>query len=361
MHTAHAPRDYATSPQWYDGRFRNAAPVSVLRTYESERFSLWDFMFRKPANTQPHGAIPLLPLTPAQLAEAPDHSLWRLGHSTLLLKLGGRFFLTDPVFCRRASPLQWLGPRRFHAPPITLRELPPIEAAILSHDHYDHLDRSAIRTLARKTARFVVPLGVGARLRRWDVAADRIRELDWWQDTTVADVRLTCTPAQHFSGRTPFDRNTTLWCSWMIEHAGRRVFFSGDGGYSEGFAQIRSRIGAPDIACIENGAYNAAWPDVHMPPEGTLQAHLDLGARWLLPIHNGTFDLAMHAWTDPLDRITALAAAHDVSLATPRIGERFDLDAPQTGQAWWRGVDRETTSGMPRPRKRCRLAQSPST
>ena len=233
----------------------------------------------------------------------------------MLLRLRGGWWLTDPVFSERASPVQFPGPKRFHAPPISLAELPPLRGVILSHDHYDHLDHRAIKALASKTEVFLSPLGVGDRLAAWGVSADRIRQFDWWQDVEIDGLRLTATPAQHFSGRSLADSNRTLWSSWVIEDDELRVFFSGDSGYFDGFAEIGRRFGPFDLTLMETGAYDPQWPYVHMQPTETVQAHQDLRGRWLLPIHNGTFDLAMHAWDDPFQQV---ALARRAASRSPR-------------------------------------------
>lgn len=279
----------------------------------------------------------------AELDATVDGSLFRLGHSTLLLKLAGSWWLTDPVFSERASPLPFAGPKRFHAPPVALADLPPIRGVILSHDHYDHLDRAAIKALVPLVELFLAPLGVGDRLLAWGVPPGKVRQLDWWQGIEAGGLRLTATPAQHFSGRGLHDGNRTLWCSWVIESAELKLFFSGDSGYFDGFAEIGRRYGPFDLTMLETGAYNEHWPYVHMHPQQTLQAHRDLGGRWLLPIHNGTFDLAMHAWYEPFERILELATEHGVRVSTPMMGERIDLQAPHAGRRWWREVvDSET-------------------
>ena len=326
------------SPQRRDGKFHNVAPRQSPGFFKTLGIA-WYALTQKPDTTVPRAPIPVQRLDAAALAAAPDASLFRLGHSTLLLKLAGEFWLTDPVFSERASPVQWAGPKRFHAPPISIAELPPIKGVILSHDHYDHLDHAAVLELAPKVEMFITPLGVGDRLIAWGIPASKVRQLDWWQQTSLAGVRLVATPAQHFSGRGLSDGDRTLWASWVILAGDLRLFFSGDTGYHAGFKTIGERFGPFDVTLMETGAYDAQWPDVHMQPEQTLQAHLDLQGRWLMPVHNGTFDLALHAWHEPFDRIHALAQAHGVPLATPGMGERLSLAQPQAGQRWWLDVE----------------------
>jgi L-ascorbate metabolism protein UlaG (beta-lactamase superfamily) len=322
------------------GLFRNHAPVQREGVRKMLRI-MWNMIFHKPRNTRPASPIPVQGLTLADLMAAPNHSVYRLGHSTLLLKMQGKFWITDPVFAERASPVQWAGPKRFHQPPISIDELPAIEAVILSHNHYDHLDYQAVLKLADKTNVFLTPLGVGDTLIKWGIDASKVRQFDWWQGTEVAGIRFVATPSQHFSGRGLFDGNSSLWASWVMIDGDTRIFFSGDTGYFDGFKRIGEQFGPFDLTLMETGAYNVEWPHVHMQPEETLQAHIDLKGRWLLPIHNGTFDLAMHAWHEPFDRILALAWERSVSITTPQMGEVFNLTQPQRGSAWWLGVEGE--------------------
>lgn len=332
------PATHEQSPQYSGGRFHNPKPREPNGAWKMVQI-LWRMATQTPPTTVPVQPIPVRPLTRAELLAAPDQSLWRLGHSTMLLKLDGAFWLTDPVFSERASPFSFMGPKRFHAPPLTIAELPPIKGVLLSHDHFDHLDQAAIEQLAPKVEHFVAPLGVGDRLIGWGVPAAKVRQLDWWQGTAVDGVQLWATPAQHFSGRGLTDGNSTLWASWVIMAGGARIFFSGDTGYFDGFKAIGERFGPFDLTLIETGAYDAQWPDVHMQPEESLRAHQDVRGHHLMPIHNGTFDLALHPWTEPFERITALAAHAGVPLMAPVMGERVDIRAPALSAHWWRAVE----------------------
>ncbi|WP_246312000.1 MBL fold metallo-hydrolase [Pseudaquabacterium terrae] len=330
----------ASSPQrGSDGLYRNLDNPQALPSQDS--WTIWRrFLFARKEGTVPVDPIPVRRLDRAAL-DALDpgaNHLIRLGHSSHLLKLHGRYWLIDPVFSERASPVQWAGPKRFHPPPLALADVPAIEGLILSHDHYDHLDVATIETLRERVQRYFVPLGVGARLREMGVAPERIEEFDWWQQGRHGAIGLTATPAQHFSGRSLWDRNSTLWASWVIDSGGQRIFYSGDSGYFAGFRQIGERFGGFDIAMMENGAYDAYWPSVHMTPEEAVQAFKDLRGKLLYVVHNSTFDLAFHTWRDPLERIAALAERESLPLATPEIGEVLTLGRPRENRQWWKGL-----------------------
>jgi L-ascorbate metabolism protein UlaG (beta-lactamase superfamily) len=287
--------------------------------------------------------IPVQPLTAEQLTQDKFDAVYRLGHSTILLRIDHEFILIDPVFSDRASPVQWFGPKRFHQPPISIADLPNIKAVIISHDHYDHLDKDAIKILDQKVEYFITPLKVGQHLRDWGIDDAKITELDWWQTTEIDTLKFTATPAQHFSGRGLFDKDETLWASWVIEGWESKVYFSGDSGYFGGFKEIGSRLGPFDLTLIETGAYNELWPDIHMFPEQSLQVHLDLQGDAMMPIHNGTFDLSLHNWYEPFERITELAADNYVTLLTPKFGEAVNIQTPKqlqktqekTAVNWW--------------------------
>lgn len=345
-HSAESP--YASSAQFSEDRFRNpqAIPENSLSTMGR---ILWRYITEKRAEAIPASPIPVEPLTRKQLLNDRDNqdALYRLGHSSILMTLNNRFWLIDPVFSDRASPFSWAGPERFHKPPVAIDNLPEITGVIISHDHYDHLDRQTIEHLKTQTERFFVPLGVGKHLEKWGVDEHRITELDWWQAFRHADVTITATPAQHFSGRGLTDSNRTLWASWVIQTEQSSVFYSGDSGYFDGFKEIGRRYGPFDLTIMENGAYDTMWQEVHMLPEQTLQAHTDVRGKALLPVHNSTFDLAFHDWHEPLNRLAALAEKKSIPLITPRIGQRVTLSNSHHYQKqWWLSPVTPETSGL---------------
>jgi L-ascorbate metabolism protein UlaG (beta-lactamase superfamily) len=288
--------------------------------------------------------VPRRPLGPfradaaALAAPVPAAALratW-LGHSTVLLEVDGRRFLTDPVWSARASPSPLVGPKRFFAPPLALADVPPLDGIILSHDHYDHLDPGAVRALAGRTARFYCPRGVGAHLRRWGVPAAKVSELTWWDEVAVADdFKLTATPARHFSGR-GLGRDGTLWASWVLQGPRHRVFFGGDSGpFDEAFRQIGERFGPFDLVLLEIGAADVEWADIHLGPDEALRAHQLLGGGPLLPLHWGTFNLALHAWRQPVQRLLE-AAAPTVPLLLPAPGQRVEVARGALSSQWWK-------------------------
>ncbi|WP_420807925.1 MBL fold metallo-hydrolase [Amycolatopsis antarctica] len=326
------PRLLERSPRFHDGRFRNAPQPPRPPLPNDEPFTVRDFLSGGAAR-RPPGRIPLVP----QAADRPVdglHITW-YGHASTLVEIEGRRLLLDPVWGERPSPVQFVGPRRMHPAPHRLEELPRLDAIVISHDHYDHLDRDAVRLLLRdQQAPFVTALGVGAHLRRWGVPESRIVELDWSESTEIAGVRITAAPGQHFSGRL-FTRNNTLWASWVLAGPSRSVFYTGDSGYFDGYAAIGEQYGPFDATLVQIGAYNASWPDIHMTPEEGVATHRDVRGGVLIPVHWGTFNLALHPWGEPADRVWREAKAHEVVLAVPRPGERIDVDQPPAVDGWW--------------------------
>ena len=293
--------------------------------------------WRNEARTEPEQKVPRVDGLSQRLQTPPPDDLrvsW-IGHSTMLIELEGRRFLTDPVFSHRASPVSWLGPARFLPPALALDELPPIDAVVISHDHYDHLDLASIEFLHDQGAIFFAPLGVGEHLEYWGVAADRIVEMDWWQEATLHGIRVACLHSRHFSERGVFDRDLTLWASWALIGDRRRVFFSGDTALTPEFLTIGETYGPFDIAMLESGAYNAAWADFHLGPEQAVDAHIMVRGRLMIPIHWGTFSLALHAWTEPAERLMVDAKERGVHLVIPKVGESVGPNTPATTEPWW--------------------------
>jgi len=330
------------SPQFEDGRFVNSERSPVITAMDAA--SVLRAWLSRDERGHPAGPVPLVSNGHAPEAAADLAATW-YGHASAIVEVDGHRVLLDPVWGDRVSPSPTVGPRRMHPPPIPIEDLPPVDAVLISHDHYDHLDLPTVRSLLRtQGAPFVVPLGIGAHLRRWGVPESRIIELDWGQHTDVGQLRLICTQARHFSGRL-FTRDNTLWASWVIRGPSQRVYFGGDTGYTAGFADIAREHGPFGLTLLPIGAYGAQWPHIHMNPEEAVQAHLDLGGDVLLPIHWATFDLAFHAWAEPVERLCIAAAEAGVALAVPRPGERITNAEPPPFKDWWSALAR---SDLPR-------------
>jgi len=327
------------SPNYRDGVFHNLEPASALRLDTEENRLILFEIFSSRSRSLPGAEIPM-----ADVAEdsgaAPLSATW-LGHATALVEVDGYRILTDPVWSERCSPARSIGPRRLHPPPLPVESLPALDAVVISHDHHDHLDMPSVQNLARtQRALFVTPLGVGAHLRAWGVPASRIVELDWHASTEIGELTLTCTPARHYSGRF-LSRNNTLWASWVIRGPRHRAYFGGDSGYTGTFADIGAAHGPFGLTLLPIGAYNKAWPDIHMNPEEAVQSHTDLNGDTsgvLVPIHWCTFRLAPHPWAEPADRLVAAAADAGVEVAVPRPGGRV-IPGEKSGAGedpWWR-------------------------
>ncbi len=291
-------------------------------------------------NVAPDHNIEVVKINPQSLLNLPD-SLTRitwLGHSSFLIEMEEKKILLDPVFGQYAAPHPWLGRKRFNREmPIMIADLSNIDAVIISHDHYDHLDYPSIKELKDKTNHFFVPLGVGNHLKRWDISEEKISELDWWQEAQYEDLKIIFTPSRHMSGRGLTDQSATLWGSWIIQSKDRNIYFSGDGGYGKHFREIGQKYGPFDIGLMECGQYNELWRDVHMMPEESVMAAIDVKAKLIVPIHWGAFALATHSWTDPIERITQAARKMNVPIATPQMGEPVQLPNSLSTHydEWW--------------------------
>ena len=331
------------SPLWSGIGFRNVHPILPgLRDPSAAMPTLTEFLCGGNRRTP---ARPLPSVNPLETWRRKPGSGLRvtwLGHSTVLIEIDGVRVLTDPVWGPRASPLRLAGPRRFQPVPVALNAMPPVDVVIVSHDHYDHLDYPTIRALAKSDVPFVTSLGVGAHLEAWGVPPERITELDWWESHELAHagVRISAAPSQHFSGRTPKARNTTLWSSFVVRSQRQCVFFSGDTGLTTEYEQIRSRLGPFDLVMLEVGAWDPAWGDMHLGPRNALKAAALLGDGAFLPVHWGTFSLAMHAWDQPAEGLLELSGESHARLIMPRLGEPVEPALATGGvNPWWRSVD----------------------
>jgi L-ascorbate metabolism protein UlaG (beta-lactamase superfamily) len=341
------------SPLWAGDAFRNVHPIPpTLRDSSAPRPTLSDFLCGG-GRRVPRGPLPSQDPRHAwgRKAQSGLRATW-LGHSTVLIEIDGVRVLTDPVWGPRASPSRLAGPKRFQPVPVALRALPPIDLVIVSHDHYDHLDYPTIRELAKHDVPFVTSLGVGAHLEAFGVDAARIVELDWWQSHALprSGLTITAAPSQHFSGRGLKDRNATLWSSMVIRSERHAVFFSGDTGLTTEYATIRERLGPFDLVMLEVGAFHPAWGDIHLGPANALEAHALLGGGAFLPVHWGTFSLALHAWDEPAETLLALGEQRGARLLMPRLGEAIEpAHAADAVTPWWRGVDSGDPVAEPQP------------
>ncbi|XOV91772.1 MAG: MBL fold metallo-hydrolase [Bacteroidota bacterium] len=258
------------------------------------------------------------------------------GHSAFLVEIEGKRILIDPMLGEVASPVSFGSKRYPYEKPIPIEELTDIDAIILSHDHYDHLDYPTIMKLKDEVDHFFMALGVGSHFVSWGIPEEKITELDWWDHVEYKGLKLVACPARHFSGRGLTDRNATLWASWVIQGEHQNIYFSGDGGYGPHFKEIGAKYGPFDLAMIECGQYNEAWEAIHMMPEQSVQAGVDVQGQLLMPIHWGAFKLSVHEWTDPILRFKAESERLDASIVHPFIGERFLLGQDYPRPEWWK-------------------------
>lgn len=285
--------------------------------------------------TSPTGS---LPVCRPDFSAADDKRLYVtwFGHSSVLVQMSGVSILIDPMFSEYSSPVQWAGPRRFSHPSAGISELPRIDAVLLTHDHYDHLDRLTVKALKGKAERFIVSKGVERHLRRWGIPAEQITALSWWESVSVKGAEITCTPSRHFSGRGLLDQNSVQWCSFVLRDGRHSVFDSGDGSIGAHFDEIARRFGGFDLALMECGQYNRSWHYSHLYPEESVSAAIRAGARLAMPIHWGAFVLSNHGWDDGPERFAREAARQGLPMTTPRLCETICIDDLPRTECWWR-------------------------
>lgn len=332
-------QQYAATGHYADGIFINDEAIVMEINCHSLMAMIREVMNPDP-NVAPAKNIEVEKIDPHSLLGPSDtrtRITW-LGHSSFLIETAGKKVLLDPVFGQYAAPHRLLGRIRFNREmPIKISDLTHIDAVIISHDHYDHLDYPSIEALKDKVGQFFVPLGVGNHLRRWNIEEDKISELDWWQETTYHGLKIVLTPSRHMSGRGLTDQSATLWGSWIVQSEYTNIYFSGDGGYGKHFKAIGEKYGPFDVGLMECGQYNELWRDVHMMPEESVTAALEVKAELIVPVHWGSFALATHSWTEPVERITKAAQHMNIPVATPRIGESIVLSDPVQVKTdrWW--------------------------
>jgi len=256
------------------------------------------------------------------------------GHSAVLLVIDNKKILLDPMLGESSAPVPFLTKRFPYEKPIPINQIDYVDFVVISHDHYDHLDMPTILKLKDNVGHFYTALGVESHLMSWGIPHEKITSLDWWQSSEKMDLMFVATPARHFSGRGLTDRNKTQWASWVIKGKKESIYFSGDGGYADHFQKIGEKYGPFDFAMLECGQYNRRWAQIHMTPEETAQAAVDLRAKKAMPIHWGAFNLSLHSWTDPIERVKVAAEKLGVSLVHPVIGQEFSImENPSTN--WW--------------------------
>jgi L-ascorbate metabolism protein UlaG (beta-lactamase superfamily) len=320
------------SPHFKNGAFQNLSPTPTMP--DGGFFKVLGQFLNKPVGVKP---VHALPNVKTDLKNLDEGSLVWFGHSSYILKAEGKIILVDPVFSGHASPFSFMVKSFKGADLYKAEYLPVIDLLVLTHDHYDHLDRKLLGKIRQKVGCVVCSLGVGTHLDNWGWDDKEIIELDWWEDVTVEGLSLRAVPARHFSGR-GLKRGGSIWSGFVLKSGAFNLFLGGDSGYDTHFKKVGEEYGPFDLALLECGQYNTMWPLIHMMPEETVQAALDLKAKALMPVHWGKFSLAMHPWQEPAERVIAEAERRKLTVVTPMIGEPVKLRQLQKFSPWWKSA-----------------------
>lgn len=338
--SANEKKAYEDSNQWDGKKFVNAT-ITEMDVSLSNMPSLLKKQFSDTKGRRPETNLNVADFDSLTWQNDTVYSklIW-FGHSVGLLKMGDRNFLIDPMFGDDTAPVAPFKSARYSANTLSIIDrLPPIDAVFFSHDHYDHLDYESIKKLRDKVAHFYVPLGIARHLERWDVPAEKITQMDWWNKIKISDVEITFVPSRHFSGRGLFDRGESLWGGFTFISPRMRVYWSGDSGYGPHFKEIGEKLGPFDWAFVECGQYNKLWHAIHMYPEESVQAAIDARADRAVPIHWGGFTLSLHTWKDPVERFSAEAKKLGLPVVMPELGAVVNLDSKPFGEWWWEDVE----------------------
>lgn len=325
------------SPNYRFKSFQNITKTHMISKEVSHFKIMKDFFTKKSKNLEPKKTLPNIKTDLNALSSNESCIVW-FGHSSYFIKTDNKTFLIDPVFSGSASPFSFMIKSFVGTDEYQAKDFPDIDFLLITHDHYDHLDYKTILELKPKIKQVVCPLGIGAHLNYWGIAWNKITELDWWQKSDLTDdIELTVTPSRHYTGR-GLKRSQMLWGSYVLKTKTCKLYLGGDSGYGPHFQSIGDKYGPFDLAILECGQYNDNWKDIHMTPEQTVQANIDLNSKVLLPVHWGKFALAMHDWTDPISRLSKKANELNITITTPLIGEVVKLKKHYPNSKWWEEI-----------------------
>jgi len=325
------------SKNYRDNIFQNLSITEVMKE-KGDFFRTFMKFLNKPKNTKPARPLPSVKTDLKNLPDGKPILVW-FGHSSYLIKIDGKHILVDPVFSGYASPIRMNSAKNFDGTNVYgVDDMPAIDILLITHDHYDHCDYKTILELNNKTKYIITSLGVGSHFEYWGIDMNKVTELDWYESADKIDgIKITAAPARHFSGR-DFKRAKTLWSSFILKTKNHAIYMGADSGYDVHFKEIGEKHGPFDLAILESGQYNEAWKSIHMMPEETVQASIDVKAKTLLPVHWGKFSLSLHPWNEPIERVMKKAEELKVEVTTPLIGEPLILGESHLTKMWWREI-----------------------